>query len=226
MSEEDLCRAFIESAREDGWTAHPEWGGWDIFLLREGVQVGVEAKLSAGIKVLSQALSPSEYRSGPAFHAVLVPKASPEFCDVARALRINVFTPKNGLHWPLPKRLRWNHTKPSGLPPVPYDVPAGVPSPVRLTSWKVKAIRLWVQMTVKGEVTIADFKSIGLDPKFFRDRWIRDSGRRDGRRHIYVPIEGDHPTRPDNQHPDVFRNLMENHEKTTPKKADEHDARD
>lgn len=57
-SEEALCRAFAAAARADGWTAYPEPAGWDLLLVRRGVQVGVQAKLRGGVEVLLQALPP------------------------------------------------------------------------------------------------------------------------------------------------------------------------
>lgn len=84
-SETDLCAAFTEAARSEGWTVYPEPTGWDLLLCRRGVQVGVEAKLLGGVEVLLQALPaltsmPTRRRSrlaragfpGPHYRAVLV----------------------------------------------------------------------------------------------------------------------------------------------------------
>lgn len=114
-TEEALCEAFAGAARADGWTVYPEQGGWDLLLVRRAVQVGVQAKLVAGVEVLLQALPTLDgyvptYRrregpeEGPNYRAVLVsrfPGRTPraevhrraEIYALARHLRLVVLEP-------------------------------------------------------------------------------------------------------------------------------------
>ena len=57
------------------WTQYHETAGWDLLLVNpDGVQIGIEAKLSLNPKVLDQAL-PGRWgeERGPDYRAVLVP---------------------------------------------------------------------------------------------------------------------------------------------------------
>lgn len=74
-SEAMLCATFIRNVPEE-WTVYPETGGFDMMLVRksDGVQIGIEAKLSLNPKVISQILEgPHSNGEGPDFRAVLVP---------------------------------------------------------------------------------------------------------------------------------------------------------
>lgn len=75
MTEADLCQQLIAAASSEAWAAYPEQGGWDILLVRAGVQVGVQAKLVGNIHMLLQASddNPRDLgRAGPHYRAVLV----------------------------------------------------------------------------------------------------------------------------------------------------------
>lgn len=70
------------------------------------------------------------------------------------------------------------------LPDYVPDVAAGSSAPVKLTDWKVKAIKLAVLLETRA-VTRADFKALGLDPSRWTDRhtgWLvaGDAGYRPG----------------------------------------------
>lgn len=54
------------------------------------------------------------------------------------------------------------------LPEYVPDVRAGAPSPVTLSDWKIKAIKLCILMERNGQVTRADFRHLGLDHR----RWL------------------------------------------------------
>lgn len=77
-NEAALCAAFI-AALPEGWTAYAETAGFDILLVRaDGVQVGVEAKMTLNAKVLLQSVEGiysghGSELAGPDFRAALVP---------------------------------------------------------------------------------------------------------------------------------------------------------
>lgn len=96
-NEAALCAAFI-SFLPEGWIAYPETGGFDILLVRvvDGIQIGVEAKLTLNAKVLLQAAD-SMYSwhprtEGPDFRAALVPygTAGMDLATIAGILGITV----------------------------------------------------------------------------------------------------------------------------------------
>jgi len=101
QTEAELCSTFIGQL-PTGWTAYPETAGFDIVLVRDadGVQIGVEAKLSLNAKVLLQAVEGNSYFSqgrGPDFRAALVPygRAGAEMVALARLLQITVIEMKS-----------------------------------------------------------------------------------------------------------------------------------
>lgn len=100
--ESDLCQAFLDSL-PDGWKKYPEQGDWDFIIQRGSTQIGVQAKLVADSKVLTQALPscPVEPEVGPHYRAVLIGRWSgrtvkaalrsrSDFCALARHLRLLV----------------------------------------------------------------------------------------------------------------------------------------
>jgi len=104
-TEASFCDDFIAYCKAHGWTSYPEQGGWDIVLVRGHVQIGIQAKLVANNKVLTQAL-PEDPQStiGPHYRAVLVgsfrgrtPAAKNSnremFTRMARASKLLVFDP-------------------------------------------------------------------------------------------------------------------------------------
>lgn len=119
MTEADLCEAFACDARRDGWIVYPEQGGWDMLLVRHGIQVGIQAKLKANTHVLLQAL-PDRSRCrltagpGPHYRAVLVGgykgrtdnavlTSRSEFHALAKAIGLLVIEPP---HEFVPRRFR------------------------------------------------------------------------------------------------------------------------
>jgi len=89
-SEEQVCSAFMEYARSNGWTCYPEQGPWDILLARGHVQIGVQAKKVADDYMLLQALPdrPGQTVGGPQYRAVLYGRVSGR-TDKARRVREN-----------------------------------------------------------------------------------------------------------------------------------------
>jgi hypothetical protein len=230
-SEADLCSAFIEAVKvqyTNQWIPYAETGGWDILLVRvkDGFQIGIQAKLVLNISVINQCLehwySPKEI--GPDCRGVLVPpyKGS-EFQSICQYLGltiINVFpadarrfepnlpTMKHGTQNP-----RWHEWCPLERNPLPCYVPdvvAGRSSPVQLTQWKIKALKVVALLEIRGFVLRSDFKHLGLDPRRWtaRDGWLVTSleGYVAGRR------------TPDfaKQHPTVYAQIKSDFKKWAP----------
>lgn len=182
MTEADLCAAFI-GCLPDGWTAYPETAGFDILLVRDadGFQIGVEAKLRLNAKVISQAMEHRHCEAGPDCRAVLVPpNVGRDMRPIAEALGITVivlsetamlksrfrFSPTLPTLKCCPRWSGWHEMSPARRCAVPNYVPdvvAGAPAPVRLTRWKVGAIKLVILLAMRGHLTRADFKAHGID---------------------------------------------------------------
>lgn len=95
------------------------------------------------------------------------------------------------------------------LPDFVPDLRAGVPSPLQLTPWKVKAIRLCALLRERGWVTTADFKALDLSPTTWTRgprSWLVDSGEREGRRSRLVARPG--VKLPDEQRPELTRQVL------------------
>jgi len=193
-SEAAMCAAFLKLLPAE-WVAYPETGGFDILLVRreDGFQIGIEAKLTLNAKVIAQVTEDywDACRAGPDCRAVLVPEGSGgSFVSVCALLGITVLAVHPGRQGEgcgrrssvfrpdLPKIGRaywggdgWHEWAPVRRVPLPDYVPdvgAGNSAPVKLTEWKIKAIRLQVLLERRGTVTRQDFKALGLDHR----RWI------------------------------------------------------
>ncbi len=194
----EFIKAVANNRNNGTWTVYPETGGWDILLVREdGVQVGIEAKLRLNDTVIMQALVGDGhwYEDGPDFRAVLVPsgKTGNELCRrIAAYTGITVITielPSNegfsrrprmvSRFWPnLPYRTAyidtdtdwfpWLPTRRLKLPEYVPDGEAGRPSPLQMTPWKVRAMKVVAILEAEGAVSRADFKHLQIDIR----RWI------------------------------------------------------
>lgn len=174
-----------------GWTIYHETAGWDLLLAHDetGIQIGIEAKMSLNAKVLDQALpcSYQETSSGPDYRAVLVPdtKCQLHMQEIARRLGITVITvrysdeyrgkrdvqsslyqlPNENSCFDLERRwYPWLPIERHPLPDYVPDVTGGDKSPVMLTQWKVKAIKLMVLLDRQGFVTRKDMKALDISP--------------------------------------------------------------
>jgi hypothetical protein len=187
-TESDLCRRFIAWAQPQGWTAYAETGDWDILLVRgDGIQIGVQAKKHFNATLLRQAMPsvPWAWReSGPDYRAILLPKycgdvaAVCDFCGLAyfHAGRfygrsdhkeiLNEFVPR--IDAKLEKWLQWPAESRIKLPDYVPDVAAGASSPIRLTEWKVSALRICAVLEIRGYLTREDFKRYHVDHR----RWV------------------------------------------------------
>ena len=74
--------------------------------------------------------------------------------------------PKQG--WTYGWHDRWVSER-ATLPDYVPDVPAGDKSPVQLTNWKIKAIKLLIILEKRGFVTSADFRHLEISPS----RWTQ-----------------------------------------------------
>jgi hypothetical protein len=187
--------------------------------LGAGTQVGIEAKLRANSTVPRQALPDNDWRDveqqcGPDYRAVLLPKAGADFRLVAGRLDIIVLTPEESYLGPVAGRLEsvlwrsnaWPHDSREPVPDVVPDVPAGVPCPVKLTRWKLGAIKLSIRLRAKGFLVRADFKEFGVNPGTWYHRWLQADGK-DPRSRGLKWVAAPDFTPFDEQHPGVVAQL-------------------
>lgn len=219
--EADLCKEFLSWVPKD-WTAYPETGDFDILLVRneDGFQIGIEAKLKLNAKVILQAAErPESYyatAAGPDCRAVLVPySVSMELAGVCRLLGITVIKMRhpasqryfgmNHFHPELPDLKRswsgdeWQEFAPHKRLEVPDwvpDVSAGVSSPLRLTFWKVGAIKLAILLERRGCLLRKDFKKLNISmTRWTQSGWLKQNGEGGWIRGEYFPdFKAQHPT--------------------------------
>lgn len=222
-----MCTAFIEAIDKRTWTPYAETAGWDILLVRrrDGFQIGVQAKLRFNVQVINQALE-SGYTyaikgPGPDCRAVLVPDYACQtglgtICDYLGVTVIRMQTDLdldrryNSAFQPwLPDRDdgrygdgHWHELAPAKRCALPEYVPdgvAGAPSPIQLTDWKVKALKLCVLLDERGYVTRHDFAYLKLDHRrWLTLGWLRVEGGR---------FVADAPPMFKAQHPVVFEQI-------------------
>lgn len=233
----ELCAAFISDLPEE-WKSYAETAGFDILLVRssDGVQIGVEAKLALNLKVISQAMARNNYwdvaAAQPDFRAVLIPEYAPtEGAQICRQLGITVIRMRHPDHKPgwffghgrnfdpeLPSNEEinekwWDHWPATrcDLPDYVPDVAAGASGPVKLSLWKVRAIKISVLLDRRGRVTRADFKALGIDAT----RWIGRSGWLEkGENGKWV--RGKFTPNFRDQHPSVYAQIEADYEKWAP----------
>lgn len=171
-SERELCADFSTWATKQGWTVYPETAGFDLVLVDQNQrQIGIEAKLRLNAKVIIQA-STRYQDQGPDYRAVLVPKQN-DLTELCKLLGISVLHPSHNAFAPAlpPIESSWWHDRewfenlPSRrlvLPEYVPDCAAGVKSPLQLTTWKIKMMRLSIIMD-RGPVSNPVFKALGLN---------------------------------------------------------------
>jgi hypothetical protein len=177
ISESDLCKLFADKARLIGWTIYPEQYDWDILMIKNNTQVGVQAKLTLNVKVLEQTIPSFNSYTGPDFRAILVPEnTSPKICQ---SLGIVVFTPEGKIDELLTDELNWFPESRYQEPKYESGSIAGSPSPVRLTDWKIKALKIIARCEVRGFVTTKDFKQLSISPTMWlysNKKWLKPLG--------------------------------------------------
>jgi hypothetical protein len=192
--ETDLCAAFIAALKQP-WVAYAETAGWDILAVNseDGRQIGIEAKLKLNAKVMRQAVEGPPWwdREGPDYRAVLIPgeqdndlTALAPFCGITiiRMWRPQPYVMQAPFSPGLPVdrgyvgyNEEWFERLPARRHEVPEfvpDVAAGSSAPLRLTKWKIAALKLAVLLDQTGYLTRDDFKRLQID---FR-RWIGADG--------------------------------------------------
>lgn len=230
-SEAEMFSAFIHQARRLGFVCFPESCGHDLVLqasaglvdrretagLEPGDTVVVEGKLRAGTDVLQQALPPRRRvfgSEGPSanWYAVLVPKASSEFIEVAAACGIVVLQLEPSENawrfWGWDENLRSEVLVPLELPPE-VGMLAGLPSPRSITRWKVAAVRLCLEAVEhpNREICGASFRRGGVRQQLFLDRGWARIARREGRGNVYELLDGKED-RPDLKYPEVAEAIL------------------
>jgi hypothetical protein len=205
-SEAELCDEFSDHAVKLGWLVYPETSDWDLLLEREdGSQCGIQAKLKCNLDVLWQAYRGSIMGKAPDSVAVLVPKATEPFLDIALALGVGVITLKERMdvHGEILRTFKWlpgakrtdkrdRCWKPEFIP----DTPAGVPSPKRVTPWKERAIHCCAILREKGKIRTKEFAHHRMNP---RD-WLEHGYVKRLCQGFYVIAEG--AKLPDEDHPE------------------------
>jgi hypothetical protein len=200
----------------------------------DGVQVGVQAKMRLNAAVMKQVLpSRYEFEQpGPDFRAVLVPVADQDWDHVLSSIGVillkpepNYITPsgltreqiKAWLNDPpvtftalelvnrdfLENRY-WNPAARHPLPEYIPDVPAGASSPIRLTEWKISALRICAEIEINGSIRSKRMGDIGCDPRRWRQmEWVSPHPEKRGEW-----IAGPNLRFPA-QHPDVYKQILE-----------------
>lgn len=172
------------------WTVYHETGGYDLVLVEDqtGVQVAIEAKLALNLKVINQVL-PNRYdRDGADYRAVLIPSGGyqPGLGGICAQIGINVLTVYNSRmsyggdaapEWNVADQLPnerseydfamkdwhpWLPARRIELPDYVPDVMGGKASPVALTDWKIRAIKLLIILDRRGHVTRKDMKALNI----------------------------------------------------------------
>lgn len=196
--ESDLCDYFMGLARDSNWQVYPEQNDWDMIIVRNKIQVGIQAKLIANNDVLLQALPKLPYKKiGPHYRAVLISgyrgrtvKARNEnrkdFYALANYLKLVVIDTtldnlivcgptynfhKTGYNMGYQLNLRYYHCRPSEIewyPPFIPILPAGVPSPVKVSKWKLAVLDLREIELEKGYICLADCKHMLVK---YKARW-------------------------------------------------------
>jgi hypothetical protein len=233
-TEADLCAAFLALLERDyagKWRAYAETEGWDILLVRisDGFQIGIQAKLALNIGVINQCLEHGQTTCevGPDCRALLIPPGSGQnfraICQYIGLTIISVLPDRQRIEPKLPGPNtrspnspwhEWCPTARHALPAYVPDVIAGACAPVRLTPWKIKALKLAALIELRGSVSRADFKHLGLDPRRWTGRrgWLRVGA--DG----YVT--GKRTPNFAGQHPKVYSQIKADLPKWAPPAAD------
>lgn len=172
----------------------------------DGFQIGIEAKLSLNAAVLCQVIGHDSVWApgvGPDCHAVLVPRAKSVngLATIAKRIGVVVITgheppsyrggghpafgpelPTTADRWAMRDDVAqqaWPEHFPEArckLPEYVPDVTGGHSAPVQLTIWKIAALKIAVLLEVRGHVTRADFKALGIDARRWTDSWLKSNG--------------------------------------------------
>lgn len=213
-TEAKLCDDFMLRMRRNGWAIYAEWADWDFLMVRRGVQIGVQAKLNANVKVLAQALDPDRSRPGPHVHGILVPDFDDAFRTVASRLHLAVFSPltldialdDDRHNWPV-----WRHPEPHALPDhglVP-ELRAGHSAPVRMTPNKIRQVKMAMLLREQGYVTSRDFKRLGVSINQWRIALLKSDGIVPGTKRLLRLVVRKGVELPDQTYPHIANQLRD-----------------
>ncbi len=216
-SENALCMAMVEYALAEGWRVFPETSQCDLLLVatdkvraggvKPGDQVGIQAKLRDNLEVLHQAMPRAHASVGPDYHAVLVVKARHHFVEVANSLSIVVLqgtrvrgnklvADVRGSLSGLPLQKKQYYSDRLWHPEREIWTPPGVKSPGSISPWKESAVRLCLESLKRGYLTSQHFRQskIKMDMRrWVENKWVIDTGEKQGRLHKYVINEKGNP---------------------------------
>jgi hypothetical protein len=230
--ESDLCALFIQEFNAlPGWTCYPEACGFDVLVVhQDGRQIGVEAKLQLNAKVADQILPRlgEEYysRAGPDYRMVIVSRITDASRGIAKMLEhlgvkvLHTYLDSGKHNFRLEHRLMeaksreawfseqylfdWNPPERCQVPVLVTNLPAGVPSPVRLTPWKESALKVIAQIRSQGFITAKQIAGHGIgvtawtQPSGSKPAWLAKGAVRGSW------IETEHLPAFDKQHPEVY----------------------
>ncbi|MCV4065275.1 hypothetical protein ACRCQJ_12590 [Pseudomonas aeruginosa] len=217
-----------------GWRCYPEAGGFDVLAVHDdGRQLGVEAKMALNAKVAEQILpgDRDEFfgKPGPDYRLVIVSKITPASAGIARMLAMlgvlvlvpNQYRSRLGdaysfnFHNILEARGAqtsygqqylhdWNPAIRCHVPALLQALPAGVPSPVKLTPWKEKALTILALMRRQGFITAKQIAAHGhnvtrwTQPDGMKPAWLTKGAVRG------QWIETEYMPAFDKQHPELY----------------------
>jgi hypothetical protein len=217
-NEADLVRTFVSALKgaDNGrkWTVYPESGGYDLLLQHvDGYQLGLEAKLKLNPKVVEQALQGatcSWTTRGPDYRAVLVPEDGLQnhMGKICIALGIGVISvrpdarhyslnlPDESHDYGMRDWANWCPDARLALPEYMPDVEGGKPSPLMLTPWKIKAIKLLIVLERRGYVARDDLKRLSISATIWTQHrhGFLEKGPAGYVRSVRTPnLQGQHP---------------------------------
>ena len=188
-SENDLCNTFIKHVKELGFNCYSEYQNWDIVIERNGVIIGVEAKLTKNLHLLKQLTEKNDTH----FKVALLPlsfnqtSSEKDWIFLARKLKIlpvmvvdpaknkpGTYSKPIKIYWEVKNLFYYRH-RPKYLLKLPdfnYDVSAGIPSPIKVNSKNIAFVKLeHYALEHGGSITLDDAKSFGFArvSKFFYD---------------------------------------------------------
>lgn len=197
-SEAALCAALAGPARAAGWVVHAEVAYWDLVLVRAGVQVGVQAKLTASWRVLYQAARRAE--ASPDHRCVLVPKAPREFRELAGLLGIGVYhgdylRQLGDYAWLLEARGELVDAREPRLDVPSIEAPsvvAGASSPRSLTAWRERVLVACALLRERGWILAEELARLELRAQNLVAHGYLDRGgtARRGRTRLAVYVAG------------------------------------
>ncbi|CAD0264245.1 conserved hypothetical protein [Pseudomonas veronii] len=206
---------------------------------QDGRQIGVEAKLSLNAKVADQILPNygDDYygRPGPDHRLVIVSKITDASAGIAKMLHrlgVKVLSPRQtwertgyehtfdlkhslladetgNTFFGRERLFDWSPVERCYVPAIVSDLPAGVPSPVRLTPWKEAAVKLVALMRSQGFITVKQIAAHGMgstswtQPAGSKPAWLAKGTSRG------QWVETEHMPPFDKQHPDLYAIAVE-----------------